>query len=54
MDKDAGIAGGNQSPSQSGLDVDRRETLRRLARFSAYTAPVLLAMLASEKALAVT
>jgi hypothetical protein len=52
MDKDAGVAGRNQSPPQSASDEDRRETLRRLARFSAYTAPALLAMLASEKALA--
>jgi hypothetical protein len=53
MDKDARGAGGDQ-PQQSELDENRRETLRRLARFSAYTAPAMLAMLASDKALAVT
>jgi hypothetical protein len=54
MDRGAGVAGGNELSSESGLDEDRRETLRRLARFSAYTVPALLAMLASEKALAVS
>jgi hypothetical protein len=32
------------------LDEGRRDALRRVARFGAYTAPALLVMLASEKA----
>jgi hypothetical protein len=56
MDKDAGLAGLNPpgALSKSSVDEARRESLRRLGRFGAYTAPALLAMLASEKALAVS
>jgi hypothetical protein len=36
------------------LNEERREALRRLGRFGAYTAPALLAMLASEQAAAVS
>ena len=36
------------------LNEDRREALRRLGKLGAYTAPALLAMLASEKAPAAT
>ena len=36
------------------VDEARREALRRIGRCGAYTAPVLLAILAFEKALAVT
>jgi hypothetical protein len=36
------------------VDEERRDALRRLAKFGAYTAPAVLAMLASEKALAQT
>jgi len=32
------------------VDKERRDALRRVARFGAYTAPALLVMLASEKA----
>jgi hypothetical protein len=32
------------------VDEARRDALRRLAKFSAYTAPTVLAMLASQKA----
>jgi hypothetical protein len=35
-------------------DEERRDALRRFARFGAYTAPAMLAMLASEKAPAAT
>ncbi|HEY4405600.1 MAG TPA: hypothetical protein VGN55_13225 [Xanthobacteraceae bacterium] len=55
MDKDKGT--GPDQPdasSESSVDEERRESLRRLARFGAYTAPALLAMLASEKAPAAT
>jgi hypothetical protein len=38
-------AGGKSGP-------ERREALRQIARFGAYTAPALLVMLASEKAVA--
>jgi hypothetical protein len=34
------------------MDAGRREALQRLGRFGAYTAPALLAMLISEKAVA--
>jgi len=56
MGKDAGAASSNQSSasSRSSVDQERRESLLRLARFGAYTAPALLAMLASEKAPAAT
>jgi hypothetical protein len=36
------------------VDEQRRDALRRIGKFAAYTAPTLIAMLASEKALAVT
>jgi hypothetical protein len=36
------------------VDGERRDALRRIARFGAYTAPALLAMLTSEKAPAQT
>jgi hypothetical protein len=35
-------------------DEARREAQRRIGKYGAYTAPVLLAMMASEKAIAVT
>jgi hypothetical protein len=54
MDKNAGGAGSNQPGASSKVDQERRESLIRLARFGAYTAPALLAMLASEKAPAAT
>jgi hypothetical protein len=34
------------------VNKERREALRRVARYGAYTAPALLTMLASEKAVA--
>jgi hypothetical protein len=36
------------------LDEERHEALRRFGKLGAYTAPTLLAMLASEKAIAIT
>ena len=42
------------APNQELTDAGRREALRRLARYSAYTAPALLAVLQSEKAAAFT
>ena len=36
------------------LNKERREALRRLGRFGAYTAPALLAMLSTEAAAAVS
>jgi hypothetical protein len=36
------------------MNDERREALRRLAKFGAYTAPAVLAMLASERAPAQT
>jgi hypothetical protein len=36
------------------LDQERRDALRRIAKYGAYTAPALLVMLASEAAVAVT
>jgi hypothetical protein len=38
----------------AGLNEERREALRRIGKFGAYTAPALLVMLASEQAPAVT
>jgi hypothetical protein len=51
--KDPTAAEETTSPSND-LNEDRREMLRRLGRFGAYTAPALLAMLAAEKAAAIT
>jgi hypothetical protein len=36
------------------IDQSRREALRRIGKYGAYTAPTLLAMMVAEKALAVT
>ena len=36
------------------LDAERREALRKLGKYAAYTAPVMLAMLESEAAIAQT
>ncbi len=36
------------------VDEERREALRRISRFGAYTAPAMLAMLTFEKAAAVS
>jgi hypothetical protein len=36
------------------MDKERRDALRRLAKFGAYTAPAVLALLTSQKALAQT
>jgi hypothetical protein len=38
----------------NGLDEERDEALRRFGKLGAYTAPTLLAILASEKAIAIT
>jgi hypothetical protein len=51
--KDAAAPEESTSPSND-LHEDRRELLRRLGRFGAYTAPALLAILAAEKAPAAT
>jgi hypothetical protein len=42
--------GGPSSAAADPVDEERRDALRRVARFGAYTAPALLVMLASEKA----
>jgi len=44
--EERGDAAGTNEP----VDEARRSALRRMARFGAYTAPAMLAMLASEKA----
>jgi hypothetical protein len=54
MDKDVTGLDQSDASSESSVDEGRREALRRLAVFSAYTAPALLAMLTSEKAPAAT
>jgi hypothetical protein len=41
-------------PSSVPVDEARREALRRIGKYGAYTAPVLLAMLESTKAAPVT
>jgi hypothetical protein len=41
---------GSSNESIGPVDEERRDALRRVARFGAYTAPALLVMLASEKA----
>lgn len=41
----------NPSP-ETEPDLERRETLKRLGRYAAYTPPVVLTLLASKKALA--
>ena len=41
------------SESSSDVEVARRDALRRLGRFAAYTAPVIIAMLTSDKAAAI-
>jgi O-glycosyl hydrolase len=50
------VAGGPAiGPSVDGseqVDVKRREALQRIGRFGAYTAPALLVILTSEKAVA--
>jgi hypothetical protein len=43
-----------ESSSSLPVDEKRRDALRRIAKFGAYTAPALVAMLASEKAPAAT
>jgi hypothetical protein len=45
---------GQSAEVGSRVDHERREALRRIARFGAYTAPTLLAMLTSEKAASVS
>ena len=39
-------------PTETDPDLDRRETLKRLGRYAAYTPPAVLTLLASRKALA--
>ncbi len=53
MDKDEGHLT-VESSSPLPVDEKRRDALHRIAKFSAYTAPALVAMLAAEKAPAVT
>ena len=50
-----GIAPAEESANTSNnLNEERREALRRIGKFGAYTAPVLMAILASETAIAVS
>ena len=39
-------------PTEATLDQERREALKRLGRYAAYTPPAVLTLLASRKALA--
>jgi hypothetical protein len=39
-------------PTEIDLDLERREALKRLGRYAAYTPPAVLTLLASRKALA--
>lgn len=39
-------------PTEADPDLERRETLKRLGRYAAYTPPAVLTLLASRKALA--
>jgi hypothetical protein len=49
--KNEGIAASAESAKVSkGLNEERREALRRIGKFGAYTAPALLALLAADKA----
>lgn len=41
-------------PRHEAVDVPRRKAIERLGKYAAYTAPVMLAMLASETAVAQT
>jgi hypothetical protein len=41
-------------PRHEAVDVPRRKAIERLGKYAAYTGPVLLAMLASETAVALT
>ena len=54
MEKDVAPPGPDQSGASPKEPVaeERREALRRIARFGTYTAPAMLVMLTSEKALA--
>jgi len=40
------------TPTEADPDLERREALKRLGRFAAYTPPAVLTLLASRKALA--
>ena len=53
MNKDQAYTAVEQASTVQ-VDDKRRDALRRIAKFGAYTAPALVAMLASEKAPAVT
>jgi hypothetical protein len=45
---------GESANVPNGLNKERREALRRIGKYGAYTAPALLAMLASAAAIPVT
>jgi hypothetical protein len=51
-EKNAAIGGPKAPPEE--MDDERREALRRLAKFGAYTAPAVLALLTSQRAPAQT